>query len=149
MPSKRTNAARPKSPSSSDDDGDEAVFAPSNFTESLRRFLRPLPEVQTAEEQATLASFLRQADSLGSATAISDAFLRPLAKWLGWDLRRSLKVDEAAEDSTEAAQAINIGLHRRLLRAKDRLAVYASDPRRHAAVRVRDSVRLADAMSGS
>ena len=72
-----------------------------------------------------------------------------MGKWLGWDLRRALKTDEAAEESTEAAQAINIGLHRRLLRAKDRLAVYASDPRRHAAVRVRDSVRLADAMAGS
>ena len=119
MPSKRAKAARSKSPSPSDDDGGGAVFRPANFTESLRRFLRPLPDVQSAEEQATLASFLRQADSLGSASAITDAFLRSLAKWLAWDLRRALRVDEAAEESTEAAQAVDD--------ANDKLRLFCSD----------------------
>ena len=52
-------------------------------------------------------------------------------------------------DDVEAAQAVNIDLHRRLIRAKDKATVYARDPRRHAAVRVKDSIRLADALAGS
>ena len=55
----------------------------AQFAESLRHFLRGLPEAPSAEESTVLASFLRQADSLASAKSITDAFLRPVARWLG------------------------------------------------------------------
>ena len=67
MMSKRASAPPPGAAES----GDDLAGRPVQFADALRRFLRPLPAVESAAEEVFLASFLRQADSLASASAIA------------------------------------------------------------------------------
>ena len=56
---------------------------PQCFAGAIDRLMRSLPSTVKAEEEAFLKSFLRQADSLASADAISKALLDPIKVYMG------------------------------------------------------------------